>query len=164
MYLLLIFLPLIGTRIIRLSGRLIGNLGATLIATVSIIRSCIRSRIAFNEIALNQSRILLRIGQWIPLEATTVYWGFLFDTLTCVRLIVVTLISTLVHIYSIEYRAYDPHLPRFRAYLSFFTFFRLILITAENLVQRFVGWEGVGLCSYLLINFWFGRLQANNQQ
>ena len=66
-----------------------------------------------------------------------------------------------MHLYSTEYRSEDPHLPRFRSYLSFFTFFRLILVTADNFVQRFVGWEGVGLCSYLLINFWFARLQAN---
>ncbi len=72
-----------------------------------------------------------------------------------------TSISTLVHLYSTEYRGQDPHLPRFRSYLSFFTFFRLILVTAENFIQRFVGWEGVGLCSYLLINFWFARIQAN---
>lgn len=72
-----------------------------------------------------------------------------------------TSISTLVHLYSSEYRSEDPHLPRFRSYLSLFTFFRLILVTAESFVQRFVGWEGVGLASYLLINFWFARLQAN---
>ena len=94
-------------------------------------------------------------------ETTIIYWGFLFDSLTCVRLVVVTCISTLVHLYSTEYISHDPHLPRFRSYLSFFTFFRLILVTAENLVQMFVGWEGVGLCSYLLINFWFTRIQAN---
>ena len=94
-------------------------------------------------------------------ETTRIYWGFIFDSLTCVRLVVVTCISTLVHIYSIEYISHDPHLPRFISYLSFFTFFRLILVTAENLVQMFVGWEGVGLCSYLLINFWFTRIQAN---
>lgn len=76
-------------------------------------------------------------------------------------LIVVTFISTLVHLYSVEYMAHDPHLVRFMSYLSLFTFFMLVLITANNFFQLFVGWEGVGLCSYLLINFWFTRIQAN---
>jgi NADH:ubiquinone oxidoreductase subunit 5 (subunit L)/multisubunit Na+/H+ antiporter MnhA subunit len=76
-------------------------------------------------------------------------------------LIVVTFISSLVHIYSTEYMSHDPHLPRFMSYLSLFTFFMLILVTADNFIQLFVGWEGVGLCSYLLINFWFTRIQAN---
>ena len=74
---------------------------------------------------------------------------------------VVTFVSTLVHLYSTEYMSHDPHLPRFMSYLSLFTFFMLILVTADNFVQMFVGWEGVGLCSYLLINFWFTRIQAN---
>jgi NADH:ubiquinone oxidoreductase subunit 5 (subunit L)/multisubunit Na+/H+ antiporter MnhA subunit len=76
-------------------------------------------------------------------------------------LIVVTFISSLVHLYSTEYMSHDPHLPRFMSYLSLFTFFMLILVTADNFIQLFVGWEGVGLCSYLLINFWFTRIQAN---
>merc|ERR1712093_338997 len=88
-------------------------------------------------------------------------WGFMFDSLTVVMLVVVTCVSTLVHLYSTEYMGGDPHLPRFMSYLSLFTFFMLILVTADNFVQLFVGWEGVGLCSYLLINFWFARLQAN---
>jgi NADH:ubiquinone oxidoreductase subunit 5 (subunit L)/multisubunit Na+/H+ antiporter MnhA subunit len=75
--------------------------------------------------------------------------------------IVVTFISCLVHLYSTEYMSHDPHLPRFMSYLSLFTFFMLILVTADNFIQMFVGWEGVGLCSYLLINFWFIRIQAN---
>ena len=116
---------------------------------------------AFYEVALCHSPCLIRLGRWMVTETTSIYWGFLFDSLTCVRLVVVTCISTLVHLYSTEYISHDPHLPRFISYLSFFTFFRLILVTAENLVQMFVGWEGVGLCSYLLINFWFTRIQAN---
>ena len=88
-------------------------------------------------------------------------WGFMFDSLTVVMLVVVTCVSSLVHLYSTEYMGGDPHLPRFMSYLSLFTFFMLILVTADNFLQMFVGWEGVGLCSYLLINFWFARLQAN---
>jgi len=88
-------------------------------------------------------------------------WGFLFDSLTVVMCCVVTFVSSIVHLYSTEYMANDPHLPRFMSYLSLFTFFMLILVTADNFIQMFVGWEGVGLCSYLLINFWFTRIQAN---
>lgn len=85
----------------------------------------------------------------------------MFDSLTASMCVVVTFISFLVHFYSIEYMSHDPHLPRFMSYLSLFTFFMLILVTADNFLQMFVGWEGVGLCSYLLINFWFTRIQAN---
>lgn len=161
MYLLIIFLPLFTTILAGLGGRWIGGSGAGKVTTAGVGLSFLFSLMAFYEVALCQSPTLLRLGSWITTEKTTMYWGFLFDTLTCVRLVVVTSISTLVHLYSTEYRSEDPHLPRFRSYLSFFTFFRLILVTAENFVQRFVGWEGVGLCSYLLINFWFGRIQAN---
>merc|ERR1712024_299630 len=85
----------------------------------------------------------------------------MFDSLTVTMCCVVTFVSTLVHLYSVEYMSNDPHLPRFMSYLSLFTFFMLILVTADNYIQLFVGWEGVGLCSYLLINFWFTRIQAN---
>lgn len=161
MYLILVFLPLLSTALAGFGGRWIGGFGAGRLTTFGVATSFFLSLFAFYEVALCQSPTLIRIGPWISTERTTIYWGFLFDSLTCVRLVVVTSISTLVHLYSTEYRAEDPHLPRFRSYLSFFTFFRLRLVTAENFVQRFVGWEGVGLCSYLLINFWFGRIQAN---
>lgn len=161
MYLLLVFLPLVGMLFAGIGGQWRGSQGAARLTTAGVALSFLLSLYAFYEVALCQSPCIVRIGPWITTESTTIYWGFLFDSLSCVRLIVVTSISTLVHFYSTEYRSQDPHLTRFRSYLSFFTFFRLILVTAENLVQRFVGWEGVGLCSYLLINFWFGRLQAN---
>ena len=103
----------------------------------------------------------LTMGDWIVVDSLNISWSFCFDSLTSVMLIVVTFISTLVHLYSTEYMEYDPHLPRFMSYLSLFTFFMLILITANNFLQMFVGWEGVGLSSYLLINFWFTRIQAN---
>jgi len=85
----------------------------------------------------------------------------MFDSLTVIMCVTVTFISCLVHVYSIEYMNHDPHLARFMSYLSLFTFFMLVLISADNFLQMFVGWEGVGLCSYLLINFWFTRIQAN---
>ena len=161
MYLSLVFFPLIGSILSGFGSRWRGDVGAKYITTSGVALTFCCSLYAFYEVALCHSPCLIRVSPWRITETTIIYWGFLFDTLTCVRLIVVTSISTLVHLYSTEYRGHDPHLPRFRAYLSFFTFFRLILVTAENLVQRFVGWEGVGLCSYLLINFWFARIQAN---
>jgi NADH:ubiquinone oxidoreductase subunit 5 (subunit L)/multisubunit Na+/H+ antiporter MnhA subunit len=90
-----------------------------------------------------------------------VSYGLQVDSIVSGMLILVTGVSTLVHLYSTSYMDGDPHLRRFMSYLSLFTFFMLILITSSNLVQLFIGWEGVGLCSYLLINFWFTRIQAN---
>jgi NADH-quinone oxidoreductase subunit L len=86
---------------------------------------------------------------------------FLFDVVTCVMLVVVTFISFLVHVYSLEYMGYDPSFNRFMSYLSLFTFFMLLLVTADNFIQMFIGWEGVGLSSYLLISFWYSRILAN---
>jgi NADH-ubiquinone oxidoreductase chain 5 len=105
--------------------------------------------------------VYIKLGTWISSEVMHVDCGFMFDSLTATMCVVVTFISFLVHLYSIEYMSHDPHLPRFMSYLSLFTFFMLILITGDNFIQMFVGWEGVGLCSYLLINFWFTRIQVN---
>jgi len=161
MYLFIVFSPLLTTIIVGLTSHWIGKLGAKFIPPIGIFFSLICSIYAFYDVILSYSPVIIRISPWITTELSTIYWGFLFDTLTCVILIVVTSISFCVHVYSTVYIAEDPHLPRFRSYLSFFTFFILILVTAENFVQIFVGWEGVGLCSYLLINFWYTRLQAN---
>ena len=119
------------------------------------------SLFVFYEVALLNCCVYIKLASWINSEILHVDWGFLFDSLTVVMCCVVTFVSSIVHLYSTEYMAYDPHLPRFMSYLSLFTFFMLILVTADNFIQMFVGWEGVGLCSYLLINFWFTRVQAN---
>ena len=123
--------------------------------------SLIFSLILFFDVTSSGVVYKLTMGNWIAVDSLNIDWSFCFDSLTSVMLIVVTFISTLVHLYSTEYMEYDPHLPRFMSYLSLFTFFMLILITANNFLQMFVGWEGVGLSSYLLINFWFTRIQAN---
>jgi len=161
MYLTLVFLPLLGTISAGFFGRWLGGEGAVRVTFGCVATAFFLSTYALFEVGFNGSPVLIRIAPWFSTEIYDLSWGFLFDSLTCVRLVVVTSISSLVHLYSSEYRGQDPHLPRFIAYLSFFTFFRLILVTADNLLQIFVGWEGVGLCSYLLINFWYGRLQAN---
>jgi NADH-ubiquinone oxidoreductase chain 5 len=161
MYLLIVLLPLISALTAGFFGRFIGREGAKYITTGSIMITCAMSYVAFYEVALMGQPVHFDLMTWIDSEMFSFSWGFLFDSLTVVMLVVVTSVSSLVHLYSTEYMGHDPHLPRFMSYLSLFTFFMLILVTADNFLQMFVGWEGVGLCSYLLINFWFARLQAN---
>jgi len=161
MYLLLVFLPLIGSCCAGLFGRKLGPHGASCITVTCLLITFFLSLFAFYEVALIGCCVYIKFVPWINSELLNVDWGFLFDSLTVVMCCVVTFVSSIVHLYSTEYMAHDPHLPRFMSYLSLFTFFMLILVTADNFIQMFVGWEGVGLCSYLLINFWFTRIQAN---
>ena len=161
MYLLIIFLPLLGSLAAALFGKFIGVNGAVRITTGCIIVSAIISYFCFYEVTFFNSPCYIKLFTWIDSEMFSLSWGFLFDTLTCVMLVVVLTVSMFVHLYSIEYMNTDPHRQRFMSYLSLFTFFMIILITSDNFLQMFLGWEGVGLCSYLLINFWYGRLQAN---
>jgi NADH-ubiquinone oxidoreductase chain 5 len=161
MYILLVFLSLIGFCITGLFGRHIGPKGSAIITTGCLIISFFLSLFAFYEVGLMGSFVYIRLATWVSSEVLLINWGFMFDSLTVVMCVVVTFVSSLVHLYSIEYMSHDPHLPRFMSYLSLFTFFMLILVTADNFIQMFLGWEGVGLCSYLLINFWFTRVQAN---
>jgi NADH-ubiquinone oxidoreductase chain 5 len=161
MYLLLIFLSLIGSCFAGLFGKYLGSYGSAIVTTCCLFLSFLISIFAFYEVALVGCFVYIKLTTWISSEVLNVDWGFMFDSLTVTMCVVVTFISFLVHLYSTEYMALDPHLARFMSYLSLFTFFMLILVTADNFVQMFVGWEGVGLCSYLLINFWFTRIQAN---
>jgi NADH-ubiquinone oxidoreductase chain 5 len=161
MYLTIVFLPLISSIIAGLFGRHLGVKGVCIITVSGLLFTLVLSIVAFYEVALSGSPVYIKLIPWVDSELFNVDWGFLFDTLTVLMCCVVTFVSFLVHLYSTEYMACDPHLPRFMSYLSLFTFFMLILVTADNYVQMFVGWEGVGLCSYLLINFWFTRIQAN---
>jgi len=161
MYVPLVFLSLIGFCTAGLFGRYIGPKGSAMVTTGCLIISFLLSLFAFYEVGLMGSSVYIRLATWVSSEVLLINWGFLFDSLTVVMCVVVTFVSSLVHLYSIEYMSHDPHLSRFMSYLSLFTFFMLILITADNYIQMFLGWEGVGLCSYLLINFWFTRVQAN---
>lgn len=161
MYLLLVFLPLIGSCCAGLFGRKLGPYGASCISVTCLLVAFFLSLFAFYEVSLLGCCVYIKLAPWINSELLNVDWGFLFDSLTVIMCCVVTFVSSIVHLYSTEYMAHDPHLPRFMSYLSLFTFFMLILVTADNFIQMFVGWEGVGLCSYLLINFWFTRIQAN---
>ena len=161
MYLLLIVLPLLACLAAGLFGRFLGYRGAAFITTFCVFSSTLLSFICFYEVALSGVSCSLEYANWFPQEMFDAHWGFYFDSLTVVMLLVVNIVSTLVHLYSISYMWQDPHLPRFMFSLSLFTFFMLMLVTADNFLQMFFGWEGVGVSSYLLINFWFTRLQAN---
>ena len=161
MYLLIVFFPLIGSVIAGIFGRSLGSRGAALVTTSCVCLSTLLSCAAFYECGLCASAVSLECGSWFSSEMFDAAWGFYFDSLTVVMLLVVNIVSTLVHVYSISYMWGDAHIPRFMSYLSIFTFFMLMLVTADNFLQLFFGWEGVGLASYLLINFWFTRLQAS---
>ena len=160
-YILVLFLPLLSAIVSGLFGRKIGVRGACLLTSGCIAISLIISCCIFYEIVLNSSGAYIKFWRWFDSEVLTTYLGLQFDSLTSIMLIVITSISVLVHIYSTGYMAGDPHIPRFMSYLSLFTFLMIILVTSDNYIQLFIGWEGVGLCSYLLINFWLTRINAN---
>jgi len=143
-----------------LFGRFLG-VGVCFITTSCTFLSFLLSFFLLYDIVSTGNVYLFNLTKWIHVDSLQVDWSFFFDSLTSVMLVIVTFISSLVHLYSTEYMENDPHLPRFMSYLSLFTFFMLILVTANNFLQMFVGWEGVGVSSYLLINFWFTRIQAN---
>ena len=160
MLLIIILCPLLGFFSGSIFGHFLGR-GATLTTLLSIFLPLLCSLSLLYKIILNGTVYTIKIGSWFFIDNLTINWSFCFDSLTSIMLVIVTFISTLVHLYSIEYMSHDPHLPRFMSYLSLFTFFMLILITANNFLQMFIGWEGVGVSSYILINFWFSRIQAN---
>ena len=161
MFLIILLLPLAGSISAGFFGWYIGNKGSTILTTFFMILASICSFYIFYDVGYLGNSCYIDLGVWIKSDLFIVNWGFLFDSLTATMCVVITTISTLVHLYSCGYMAHDPHLSRFMSYLSLFTFFMLILVTADNFIQMFLGWEGVGLCSYLLISFWFTRIQAN---
>jgi len=161
MYAAIVFLPLLGSVIAGLLGRVIGNRPSELVTTGLLFVSAALSVIAFNDVALQGHNYIIPILPWIHSGAFAVDWTVRIDSITAVMLVVVTGVSSLVHLYSIGYMAEDPHRPRFFSYLSLFTFAMLMLVTANNFLQLFFGWEGVGLASYLLIGFWYTRPSAN---
>lgn len=160
MYLLIVLFPLIGFLFGILTGRWL-SLGVGLVTTLCTFLSFSLSSLAFYNNLYSAQTVIVYLTPWLFSDLLFLEWSFCFDSLTCIMLVIVTFISTLVHLYSIEYMENDPHKTRFMSYLSLFTLFMLVLVTANNFIQMFVGWEGVGLSSYLLINFWFTRIQAN---
>ncbi len=162
MYHLIVFLPLIGFLIAGLFAKSIGSKGCEYITTGLMIVSAILSWVAFLSYGYSDAEpFTVPVLQCISSGDLNVNWALRIDTLTVVMLVVVNTVSSLVHMYSIGYMHHDPHRPRFFAYLSLFTFAMLMLVTSDNLLQMFFGWEGVGLASYLLIGFWFKKPSAN---
>lgn len=160
---IIVFLPLVAAIIAGLGGRLIGKVPAKVITTGALFVSAGLSwPIFLSYIAGNAEPQVLHVLDWIYSGDLRVDWALRLDTLTAVMLVVVTTVSSLVHLYSWGYMAEDPSQPRFFAYLSLFTFAMLMLVTADSLVQMFFGWEGVGLASYLLIGFWYHKPSANS--
>ena len=161
MYLVIIILPLLASIISGFFGRKVGVTGSILITTVSVVLTTILSILAFIEVGFNNTSVTLMLFRWVDTESLNISWSFSFDSLTVFMLIPVLIVSSLVHIYSIGYMGNDPHIQRFFSYLSLFTFMMIILVTSDNFLLMFVGWEGVGVCSYLLVSFWYTRIAAN---
>ena len=161
MYLTVLILPLLGSLISGMFGRKIGTTGAQIITTSSIIITTFLSVLIYIEVGLNHVPVYIELFRWVDSESLFILWSFNFDSLTASMLIPVLIVSSLVHVYSIGYMSHDPHNQRFFSYLSLFTFMMIILVTSNNYLVTFVGWEGVGVCSYLLVSFWFTRIAAN---
>lgn len=163
-YKAIVFLPLIGFLIAGLFGRQIGAKASEYVTTGLMIIVAVLSWIVFFNVAMSHEAhevIKVPVLRWIQSGGIDVEWAFRVDTLTAIMFVVVNSVSCLVHLYSIGYMHHDPHRPRFFAYLSLFTFAMLMLITSDNLLQMFFGWEGVGLASYLLIGFWYKKPSAS---
>jgi NADH-quinone oxidoreductase subunit L len=157
----IVFLPLLGAFIAGFFGRVIGDRGSEIITTALLMIAAAASWFLFVQVGLNAQPFKVNVARWITSGDLDVNWALRIDTLTAVMLVVVTTVSSLVHLYSIGYMHEDDSRPRFFAYLSLFTFAMLMLVTSDNLLQMFFGWEGVGLASYLLIGFWYHKDSAN---
>jgi len=155
-----VFLPFVGAIIAGLFGRLIGDRASQLVTCSLMGISALLSLIIFNDVVLHGNAHVTELFTWIDSGSFELSWALRLDTLTAVMLSVVTVVSTMIHIYSIGYMSHDKSIPRFFSYLSLFTFFMLMLVSADNFVQMFFGWEGVGLVSYLLIGFWYEKPSA----
>ena len=161
MYALCIFLPLAAAAIAGLFGPWVKDRGAQIVTCGAMLLSAIISIFILKQVALDGQVQDVQLFPWIVSGQFETTWALRFDTLTAVMVFVVTVVSCAVHFYSVGYMHHDPGVPRFFSYLSLFTFFMLVLVTSDNFLQLFVGWEGVGLCSYLLIGFWYEKPSAN---
>ena len=158
---LIIFLPLIGSIISGFFGKFLGSRNSEILTSLFVSISSILSFLIFYKVFNESYTNNLDVFTWINSGTFNVNWSIKIDALSSVMLVVVTLVSSIVHIYSIGYMSHDPHKQRFMSYLSLFTFSMLMLATSDNFLQLFFGWEGVGLCSYFLIGFWFKKESAN---
>ncbi len=159
---IIVFLPLLGSVLSGFFGRYIGSKSSEIITCLCVSISACLSLLIFYKVIYHDYTNHVIIAKWIESGTLNVNWSIYVDPLSALMLVVVTLISAIVHIYSVGYMSHDPHKPRFMSYLSLFTFAMLMLVTADNFIQLFFGWEGVGVCSYLLIGFWFKKNTANS--
>ena len=160
MYLCVLAFPFLSFVCTNFFGRYLGTQISCVLSTFSIFLSFIFSAIIFYEVAVKSCFVSVTIFCWISADLFTCYWGFFFDTITAVMFVVVCFVSCLVHFYACDYMKGDPHQIRFMGYLSLFTGFMLVLVAADNFVVMFLGWEGIGLASFLLISFWYTRIRA----
>ena len=161
MFLSLIIFPFINFFFISFFGRFLGREGIFFFGIFFLLINLFFSFFLYFEVILNNSIVSIKLFKWILFDIYSIDIGFYFDNITCIMLCLIMFISCFVHLYSFSYLFNDPFFTRFFSYLSLFTFFMIFLVTSDNMVQLFFGWEGVGLSSYLLINFWFTRILAN---
>jgi NADH-quinone oxidoreductase subunit L len=161
MYQAILFLPLLGAIFAGFFGRLVGARASEVVTTTLVLVTAVLSWLAFYQVAIQGQEVRIELMRFVDSGSLKSMWSLRIDTLTAVMLVVVTNVSGLVHLYSIGYMEDDPSRPRFFAYLSLFTFAMLALVTADDFLQLFFGWEGVGLASYLLIGFWYHKPSAN---
>ena len=162
MYNLIIFLPLIGAVLSWILGNRFSSIPTYIVSISCLFLSMIISWIAFYDIAILKNNFEGASLPWINSGEFRALWEFNFDTLSCVMFLVVNTVSAMVHLYSVGYMSHDKSKARFMAYLSFFTFAMLMLVSSNNLLQLFFGWEGVGVASYLLIGFWYNKKSATS--
>ncbi|RYY05310.1 MAG: NADH-quinone oxidoreductase subunit L, partial [Alphaproteobacteria bacterium] len=161
LYGIAVFAPLLGSLVAGLLGRQIGDRPSQAITIICMIVAAICGTLSFLPI-LHGTAVpgQLSLGTWLDVDGFHAEWTLRYDTLSALMVAMVTFIATLIHIYSVGYMSHDATIPRFFSYLSLFTFAMLMLVTANNLLQLFFGWEGVGLASYLLIGYWYDRESA----
>ncbi|PWC30480.1 NADH-quinone oxidoreductase subunit L [Teichococcus aestuarii] len=161
MYVGAVFFPLLGACISGFFGRWIGDKAAQWASVICMALAAICGVSAFIQVAYGHAPATLEIATWLDVGGLQLSWALRYDTLAAVMVGMVTVASTMIHLYSVGYMSHDPTQPRFFAYLSLFTFMMLMLVTADNLLQLFFGWEGIGLASYLLIGYWYEKESAN---
>lgn len=159
---LIVFLPLISGSVNGIFCKKFSNQAASIISSSAIVIAAICALLVFNSAGIEQETIHIILTNWININSLNVSWAIYVDQLTAIMMLLVTSVSAVVHIYSLGYMADDKNLPKFLSYLSLFTFFMLALVSADNFLQLFFGWEGVGLCSYLLIGYYYEKASANN--
>lgn len=162
MYLLILFGPIFSLVVILFTCIYIPFSYILIILFTSLALSLVCVSLCLYEVVISDSCCLVELDSWFYLGHLNVKWSFLFDKLSCSLLFIIIFISLLVHFFALDYLNEDPHLSRFLMLLTLFTIFMEVLVSSGNLLQFFFGWEGVGLMSYLLINFWFTRYGASN--